>query len=331
VSDQQNATEVGTLGHIRVVELGNIPASYATRLLADLGADVVKVEPPGGDPNRRLPPFAADVEHAERSLAFINANTNKRSIVLDLLNSAADREIFVTLLTATHLFVEATPPGQLENLGFTDKRLKEIHPGLVIVSLTPFGRTGPYRDYQGSDAIANASGGFLYAQGDDRRGPCTGPSHLAYQMAACLAAALALAGMRHSRKTGAGQRIDISLQEALTFTNSSSIARYTLENRVERRPGIKHYGGAGTNIYRCKDGRYVHFTANLPHMWREFTGKWLLERLIALGVGWPALAERVVGRLARRSDLADLLVRATGNCVPARRVLAPGVLARLLW
>ena len=280
MSDQQKAAAAGALSHLRVVELGDIPASYATRLLADLGADVIKVEPPGGDPNRWLPPFAADIEHAERSLTFINANTNKRSIVLDLGNSA-DRDIFSKLLGSADLFVEATPVGRLESLGFNDERLLQIHRGLVTVSLTPFGRTGPYRHYKGSDAIANASGGFLYAQGDDKRGPCTAPSHLAYQMASCLAAALGLAGLRHSRKTGRGQRIDISLQEALTFTNSSSVARYTLENRVERRPGAKYYGGAGTNIYRCKDGRYVHFTANLPHMWREFTQNWMPETGLA--------------------------------------------------
>jgi len=281
VSDRQNSTEAGALSHIRVVESGDIPASYATRLLADLGADVIKVEPPGGDLNRLLPPFAGEIEHPERSLTFINANTNKRSIVLDLEGSAVDREILAKLLASADLFVEATPLGQLDALGFNDERLLRIHPGLVTVSLTPFGRTGPYRRYKGSDAIANASGGFLYAQGDDKRGPCTAPSHLAYQMAACLAAALGLAGIRHARKTGAGQRIDISLQEALTFTNSSSIARYALDNRLERRPGIKHYGGTGTNIYRCKDGRYVHFTANLPHMWREFTQKWMPETVLA--------------------------------------------------
>ena len=279
MSDQQSAA--GALSHLRVIELGDIPASYAMRLLADLGADVIKVEPPGGDPNRLLSPFAGNTEHPERSLTFINVNTNKRSIVLDHHNNSGDREIFAKLLASADLFVEATPLGELESLGFTDERLLQIHRGLVTVSLTPFGRTGPYRKYKGGDAIANASSGFLYAQGDDKRGPCTAPSHLAYQMAACLAAALGLAGIRHSRRTGAGQRVDVSLQEALTFTNSSSVARYSLENRSERRPGAKHYGGAGTNIYRCKDGRYIHFTANLPHMWREFTQKWMPKTSLA--------------------------------------------------
>jgi crotonobetainyl-CoA:carnitine CoA-transferase CaiB-like acyl-CoA transferase len=269
------------LGHIRVVELGDMPASYASRLLGDLGAEIIKVEPPGGDPNRWLPPFAGDIEYLERSLTFINANTNKRSIVLDLLNTEADRKIFTALLRSVDLFIEATPLGHLEALGFSDERLQEIHPGLVTVSLTPFGRTGPYRNYKGSDAIANGAGGFLFGQGDDARGPCTAPSHQAYQVAGFVAAVLGIAAVRHRRHTGAGQRIDISLQEALTFTNSSSVARYSLENILQRRPGKKSYGGAATNIYACKDGRYVHFTANPIHMWREATQKWMPKTVLA--------------------------------------------------
>lgn len=274
----------GALSHVRVIELGDIPASYATRWLGDLGADVIKVEPPGGDPNRLLPPFAGNIEHPERSLAFIHANTSKRSIVLDL-ERISDREIFAKLLASADLLVEATAPGYLERFEFTDQRFQESFPHLVIVSLTPFGRTGPYRNYKGSDAIANATGGFLYGQGDDKKGQCTGPSHLAYQMVGAIAAALALAGVRHAGESDAGQRIDMSLQEALTFTNSSSIARYTRENRLERRPGGKAYGGAGTNIYPCKDGRYVHFTTNMPHMWREFAQNWMTDKSLA-GPEW---------------------------------------------
>ena len=281
MSDPRNTAESGALSHLRVIEIGDIPASYATRLLADLGADVIKIEPPAGDPNRILPPFAGDVADPERSLTFINANTNKRSIVLDLHKSAIDRERFAKLLALADLLVEATPVGFLEGLGFTDERFRKEFSTLVVLSLTPFGRTGPYRHYKGSDAIANASGGFLFGQGDDAKGQCTAPSHLAYQVAACVAATLALAGIRHARLTGVGQRIDVSLQEALTFTNSSSVARYSTENRLERRPGTKDYGGAGTNIYRCKDGRYVHFTTNMPHMWREFAQNWMNDPILS--------------------------------------------------
>ncbi len=272
------------LGHLRVIELGDIPASYAARWLADLGAEVIKVEPPGGDTNRMLPPFAGNTRHPERSLTFIHANTNKRSIVLDLARKV-DRDTLAKLLGSADLFVEATPLGYLEQFGFDDESFKNEFAHLVVISLSPFGRTGPYRYYKGSDAIANATGGFLYGQGDDTKGQCTAPSHLAYQMAGAMAAMLALAGVRHVRETGAGQRIDISLQEALTFANSSSIARYSRENRLERRPGAKAYGGAGTNIYRCKDGRYVHFTTNMPHMWKEFAQNWMTDKSLA-GPEW---------------------------------------------
>jgi crotonobetainyl-CoA:carnitine CoA-transferase CaiB-like acyl-CoA transferase len=272
------------LGHLRVIEIGDIPASYATRWLADLGANVIKVEPPGGDPNRMLPPFAANIADRERSLTFIHANTNKRSIVLDLTRET-DRETFARLLGSANLLVEATPLGCLENFGFDDEFFKTTLPSVAVVSITPFGRTGPYRHYRSSDAIANATGGFLYGQGDDTKGQCTAPSHLAYQVAGAMAVMLGLAGLRHARVTGAGQRIDMSLQEALTFANSSSIARYSRENRLERRPGAKAYGGAGTNIYRCKDGRYVHFTTNMPHMWKEFAQNWMTDRSLA-GPEW---------------------------------------------
>ena len=310
--NQQNGIDAGALSHLRVIELGDIPASYATRLLADLGADVIKVEPPGGDPNRLLPPFGGDIEDPERSLTFINANTNKRCVVLDLKNMSADRGIFAKLLASANLFIEATPVGHLEKLGFTDESLKEINPALVTVSLNPFGRTGPYRNYKGSDAIANASGGFLFGQGDNTKGQCTAPSHLAYQVAACVAAMLGLAGIRHARVTGAGQRIDVSLQEALTFTNSSSVARYTRDNRLERRPGTKDYSGAGTNIYRCKDGRYVHFTTNMPHMWREFTQNWMSGSALA-GAEWENPRHRAAHAEEVSKEFADFIAQFTAD------------------
>src|SRR5438093_8547521 len=104
MSKPQENSNAGALSHVRIVELGDIPASYATRQLADLGADVIKVEPPGGDPNRLLPPFAGDIEHPERSLTFINANTNKRSLVLDL-GAPVDSKTFAALLASADIFI----------------------------------------------------------------------------------------------------------------------------------------------------------------------------------------------------------------------------------
>src|SRR3990172_1701369 len=158
--DQLRGKIDGALSHLRVIELGDIPASYATRLLADLGADVIKVEPPGGDPNRLLPPFAKNIPGPERSLTFLNANLNKRSIILDV-KDAHDRSVFEALLTRADIFLEATPVGHLASLGLGENRLKELNPGLVTVSMTPFGQSGPYSGFKGNDAVVAAMSGVM--------------------------------------------------------------------------------------------------------------------------------------------------------------------------
>ncbi len=318
----------GALSHLRIVEMGDMPAAYATRVLADLGADVIKVEPPGGDPNRWLPPFAGDIEGPERSLTFINANTNKRSIVLDVLHSPADREALAALLMSADLFVEATPVGHLEALGFTDERFQQEFPGLVAVSITPWGRTGPYRNYKSSDAIAHGAGGFIFRQGDDTRGPCTSPSHQAYQMASYVAAALGLAGLRHRRRTGVGQRIDMSLQEALTFANTSLVARYTFDNRIVRREGTGPSTGPGVNVYRGKDGRHIHMTVGNPQMWRQLTQNWMPENPLARPE-WEDRkyrqehsdeAEAIIAEFVSRFDAQEFAEEAQRRHIPAARL-----------
>ena len=117
MTNNAESNQQAALSHLRIIEYGDIPASYAARWLGDLGADVIKVEPPGGDPNRRLPPFAGNIQDPERSLTFINANLNKRSIVLDITNSDTDRQTFANLLAGADALIEATPPGTLESLG----------------------------------------------------------------------------------------------------------------------------------------------------------------------------------------------------------------------
>src|SRR5205823_59685 len=208
---------------------------------------------------------------------------------LDLKHDS-DREILAKLLASANLFVEATPLGYLEKFAFDDQRFKKEFSHLVIVSLTPFGRTGPYRHYKGSDAIANATGGFLFGQGDDTKGQCTAPSHLAYQMAGGVAAMLALAGIRYARETGAGQRIDMSLQEALTFANSSSIARYSRENRLERHLAAAPLNTIGEFV-DCEQNRVREWLQEVDH---PVIGKYkapgapMRLSLTPMRVRWPA-------------------------------------------
>ena len=161
----------------------------------------------------------------------------------------------------------------------------ELDPALVTVSVTPFGRTGPYRHYKGSDAIANATGGFLFGQGDNAKvnapRPAISPIRWRARWRRCSASpgfAMRAPPARDSASTCLCKRHS-------RFPTAAAIARYSRENRLERRPGGKAYGGAGTNIYRCKDGRYVHFTTNMLHMWKEFAQNWMTDKSLA-GPEW---------------------------------------------
>ena len=149
MTNNAESNQQGALSHLRIIEYGDIPASYAARWLGDLGADVIKVEPPGGDPNRHLAPFAGNIQDPERSLTFINANLNKRSVVLDINDSDADRQTFADLLAGADAFIEATPPGTLESLDLTQEALLEAQPPPrhhIHDALRPM---GPLRRLQG--------------------------------------------------------------------------------------------------------------------------------------------------------------------------------------
>ena len=258
MTTDNESNQQGALSHLRIIEYGDIPASYAARWLGDMGADVIKVEPPGGDPNRHLAPFAGNIRDPERSLAFINANLNKRSVVLDITDSDADRQTFADLLAGADAFIEATPPGTLESLGLTQEALLERNPHLVTTSMTPFGQWGPYSDYKAGAAVIEALSGFMSAHGDDKMPPVVTPAHQTYQVASVHAAYLTLGGIRHARLTGAGQRIDLSIAEATTymgFQRHRALHTARRDRRTQRRqaPGwrLQHLpmqGWAATSI-----------------------------------------------------------------------------------
>jgi len=291
-----------------------MPAAFAGAHLGALGADVIKVEPPGGSPDRLLPPFAGDIEGPDRGIPFLNANLNKRSIALDV-PSTVDAERFASLLAAADLFVEATPPGELASLGFDDARLTALNPRLVRVSITPFGQWGPYSGYSGNDPVAAAMSGIMTNQGDDERSPVVLPCQMSYQIAAIEAAYLALAGLRHARATGAGQRIDVSLQEALTFANVQSVARYSQRSEVVKRPGKE---GGAFNVYRCKDGKYVFLAIYFAAHWHELTRSWMNDAVLS-EPEWDVgqyrtdnvdVVQMIIGEFAARFDAAEFVEEA---------------------
>ncbi|MYD36832.1 MAG: CoA transferase [Dehalococcoidia bacterium] len=287
------------LGHLRVVEIGEIPAAYCAGYLAGLGADVVKVEPPGGDPNRMHAPFAGDIADPERSIPFLNANLNRRSIVLDV-EDAGGKETLEKLIERADIFVECTPPGYLASLGVDNERLEALNSGLVTVSLTPFGQSGPHSAFAANEAVISAMSGVMMSQGDDTMSPVVLPCQIGAQLAAALGAYLGVNGVRHRRATGRGQRIDLSLQEALTFATVGTIARYSQRSELVTRQGPR---GGPANIYRTKDDKYVQIAVFMTGHWRVLARQWMEDAVLS-GDDWDSSQYRT-----DNEDLAQILIQ----------------------
>lgn len=278
----------------RVLDLTGPIGQFCGRLLADLGADVVKVEPPDGDPARALAPFAGDLPHPERSLFFLNFNTNKRSVVLDL-TAAAGRSAFLALVRAADVVLESFPPGTLDRLGLGYADLSAVNPGIVLTSITPFGQTGPYRDFKANDLIGVAMGGMLYINGEPHRPPVTSPLDQAYQMTALHAAFGTLMALRARQRDGRGQHLDISMQEveAHLFFN---IVNYAATSEIAVRLG-ERAGIVPNSIYPTQDG-HISLSVFYPHHWR-LLAEWMADPIFA-DPGWQ---EREIRRA--NADLID--------------------------
>ena len=175
------------LGDIRVLDLADEKGVYCTKLLADLGADTIRIEEPGGDPMRRIGPFFHDEPDHEKSLYWFQFNTSKRGITLNL-ETADGREILKRLVKTADVVVETFPPGYLDEMGLGYSVLSELNPGVVLTSITPFGQSGPYRDFQSSDLIAQAMGGLMYLAGFPEDAPHKLHGSQAYHSASVQAA-----------------------------------------------------------------------------------------------------------------------------------------------
>ena len=221
----------------RVLDLSGPEAVFCGKLLADYGADVVKVEPLTGDPGRGNGPFAGDQVHPERSLYFLFYNTNKRSVTLDL-ESPRGQDLFKQLVAKADVVLESHPVGYLASLGLDYDALRKINPGLVMASVTPFGQTGPWKDYKSSDLIALASSGFMQITGDPDGPPLRQGNEQSHFPGAQYAATSILAALYYRDMAGGdGQYIDVSLQEALItyYTDAHpALAWMQMEQNVTR-------------------------------------------------------------------------------------------------
>ena len=185
----------------RALDLTTLSGQLCGRMLADLGMEVIKIEPPGGDPVRKLAPFVKLPNGSELSTPFAHLNAGKASKILDL-DKEADREAFRKLVETADVVLESFQPGELDAKGLGYKSLAAINPGIVMASITGFGQTGPKKNLACNDLVALAESGFLYISGDPSLPPCRPPETQAYYFASLFAAAGLLAALYRRERTG---------------------------------------------------------------------------------------------------------------------------------
>ncbi len=253
----------GPLDGLRVLELADEKGQFCGKLLADLGADVVKIEPPEGCATRRVGPFYEDRPDPDRSLFFWYYNTSKRGITLDLENGE-DRDAVKRLAQTADVILETFEPGRMASLGLGYETLSKDNPGLVMCALTPFGQDGPWAHYLSSDLLHMAAGGEMASCGYDLEdvpgAPPIAPGGAnAWHMGGHFAYMAILAALVHRTVTGEGQYVDVSIHEACALTTESAIANYIYRGEVLQRHTGRHHavGAAPRTQFLAKDGNYV--------------------------------------------------------------------------
>lgn len=235
-----------------MLDLGGTLTSYCGKLFAELGADVILVEPPGGNDLRREAPFADGIEGHEASLAFLYRNTSKRGVVVDLEHSVGC-EVVRRMAAGVDLVLEDHPPGYLAARGLGVSELLEDNPDLVVTSITPFGQQGPYADFVHSDLVCLAFGGLLWMGGYADGPPLRVVGDQAYMAGSLFGAVASMTALTHSELSGEGQHVDVSVQEAVAMGLENAAQFYDLEHHIRRRFG-GNQAQAGFGVFPCADG-----------------------------------------------------------------------------
>ena len=261
---------VAFLKGYRALDLTGLSGQLCGRMLGDLGMEVIKIEPPGGDPVRNLPPFVQFTDGARLSTTFAHLNAGKASRVLDL-DKESDRAAFRKLVESADVVLESFQPGDLasKHLGYKD--LAAINPGIVMASITGFGQTGPKKNLVCNDLVALAQSGFLYISGDLSMPPVRPPETQAYYFASVFAAAGVLAALYRRERTGRGDHVDASMQETLA-TQEHIIRLWANEKQISMRAGSQHGSVAPARIFPCRDG-FVYLYVTRQH-WKLFLTVW---------------------------------------------------------
>ena len=330
-----------------VLDLTDDRGELAAMILGDLGADVIKVEPPEGSSSRRVGPFLEDAPEPERSLHYFAFNRNKRSVTLDLTRDAG-RNALLRLVEKADFLIESAGPGDMarKGLGFDD--LRRASPRLVYVAITPYGQDGPYADFAASDLTLSAMGGPMALQGDRSRPPVRISVPQVWLHASAEAAVGALTAHARMLRTGEAQFVDVSAQAAVVWTMLHGMVAHAVQGEDFNRDGSNLQAGFVTVplVYECADG-YVVLVPNgaalarMVYWWVEediVPEEWLhvedwATYDLRLRQGEPLNLEleqvvRAVRRYVRGHSKADLLERGLQETVPIAPVSTMEDLAR---
>ena len=291
----------GLLTGFRVLDLGSgISAPWFAKILADYGAEVIKIEVPGsGDDARRMGPFAGDDPDLEKSLTFLYLNTNKKGVTLDP-SSVSGRRLLDRLLAGADVLVENYPPARSKELGLDYASLAGINPGLVVTSITPFGQTGPYRDFQATDIVTYALSGLMYHSGDSDQSPLRSVLDQSFYVAGANAAAATQVALFARLTSGEGQQVDVAATECLGAHLVQPVPYYNYMGAVKGRRPVR---GAGfEELMPARDG-YVAPSVQGSQPWSAIAGliggEELQDEKFATGAG----------RVAHGEELRELLIK----------------------
>ena len=290
----------GALEGVKVLDLTHhIAGPWCTKLMADYGAEVLKVERPGGDPARRMPPFFHDEVDAEKSLLFHYLNTNKRGVTLNLKDRRGVR-MLKELAADADILVENFSPRVMPSLGLDFSAMHETNPALVMVSISNFGQTGPYRDYRATDIVEYALGGLMYIFGAYDREPLKHALHQAQFKAGTDAASASLIAFYHQQLSGQGQHVDVSIHECVASGLRDVVNNFTYTGAVRRRQ--PNHSGDLTRVRATSDG-YI-----LPNPGVSAGINW---QLVVDHMGVPELDDEkfssASARLVNAEELGEIL------------------------
>ncbi|MBM3139040.1 MAG: CoA transferase [Chloroflexi bacterium] len=229
----------GPLAGLTVLELGQgVTAPYCCLIMGQLGADVIKVEPPGGDVARRMGPFPGDVPHRERSALFLSLNRNKRSIVIDL-DTATGQQLVRDLARHAGVVVEDAAPGAMAERGLGYESLSAVRADVVLTSITPFGQSGPYRDWGATELTLFALGGLMNIMGEPGRVPLKFGGQPGLHLAGAYAFAATQTALYLAEEHGIGQHVDVAILEGLGASHFQDLTEYEYTGRIRQRADLR--------------------------------------------------------------------------------------------